>query len=407
MTSLDKGRHNFGYFKSYAYICRPIPKRQKMSDTLYPKLIEEALATVTYPGTKKSLVESEMLLDTPVVTKETGEDGQEQWKVRVDLLFPRETDPFLKSTVKAAEAAIHYHCGKDILVEIRTEFKTKPRPEVGKMLPGVKNIIAVSSGKGGVGKSTVSANLAISLARLGYRVGLLDTDIFGPSMPKMFNVEDARPYAVEKDGRQLIEPIEQYGVKLLSIGFFVSPDTATLWRGGMATSALKQLIADADWGELDYFILDTPPGTSDIHLTLLQTLPITGAVIVSTPQQVALADARKGIDMYRNEKVNVPILGLVENMAWFTPAELPENRYYIFGKEGCKLLAKEMNVPLLAQIPLVQGICESGDAGMPAATNIETMTGQAFLNLAQAVITVVNRRNREQAPTQIVGINKQ
>ena len=362
---------------------------------------------MTYPGTKKSLIESEMLADTPVVTKETGEDGQEQWKVRVELLFPRETDPFLKSTVKAAEAAIRYHCGKDILVEIRTEFKTKPRPEVGKMLPGVKNIIAVSSGKGGVGKSTVSANLAISLARLGYKVGLLDTDIFGPSMPKMFNVEDARPYAVEKDGRQLIEPIEQYGVKLLSIGFFVSPDTATLWRGGMATSALKQLIADADWGELDYFILDTPPGTSDIHLTLLQTLPITGAVIVSTPQQVALADARKGIDMYRNEKVNVPILGLVENMAWFTPAELPENRYYIFGKEGCKLLAKEMNVPLLAQIPLVQGICESGDAGMPAATNIETMTGQAFLNLAQAVITVVNRRNREQAPTQIVGINKQ
>ena len=378
-----------------------------MNDTLYPKLIEEALATVTYPGTKKSLIESEMLADTPVVTKETGEDGQEQWKVRVELLFPRETDPFLKSTVTAAEAAIRYHCGKDILVEIRTEFKTKPRPEVGKMLPGVKNIIAVSSGKGGVGKSTVSANLAISLARLGYKVGLLDTDIFGPSMPKMFNVEDARPYAVEKDGRQLIEPIEQYGVKLLSIGFFVSPDTATLWRGGMATSALKQLIADADWGELDYFILDTPPGTSDIHLTLLQTLPITGAVIVSTPQQVALADARKGIDMYRNEKVNVPILGLVENMAWFTPAELPENRYYIFGKEGCKLLAKEMNVPLLAQIPLVQGICESGDAGMPAATNIETMTGQAFLNLAQAVITVVNRRNREQAPTQIVGINKQ
>ena len=374
-----------------------------MSDALYPKLIEEALAMVTYPGTKKSLIESEMLADTPVVTKETGEDGQERWKVRVDLLFPRETDPFLKSTVKAAEAAIHYHCGKDIEVEIRTEFKTKPRPEVGKMLPGVKNIIAVSSGKGGVGKSTVSANLAISLARLGYRVGLLDTDIFGPSMPKMFNVEDARPYAVEKDGRQLIEPIEQYGVKLLSIGFFVSPDTATLWRGGMATSALKQLIADADWGELDYFILDTPPGTSDIHLTLLQTLPITGAVIVSTPQQVALADARKGIDMYRNEKVNVPILGLVENMAWFTPAELPENRYYIFGKEGCKQLAQEMNVPLLAQIPLVQGICESGDAGMPAATNIETMTGQAFLNLAQAVITVVNRRNREQAPTKIVG----
>ena len=366
--------------------------------TLYPKLIIDALATVTYPGTKKSLVESGMLADTPSI------NGM---KVKVVLVFPRDTDPFLKSTLKAAEAAIHYHVSKDVEVEIETEFKSKPRPEVGKMLPDVKNIVAVSSGKGGVGKSTVAANLAISLARLGYKVGLLDTDIFGPSMPKMFNVEDARPYAVEKDGRQLIKPVEQYGVKLLSIGFFVNPDTATLWRGGMATNALKQLIADADWGELDYFILDTPPGTSDIHLTLLQTLAITGAVIVSTPQQVALADARKGIDMYRNEKVNVPILGLVENMAWFTPAELPENKYFIFGKEGCKRLAEEMNTPLLAQIPLVQSICESGDNGVPAACNIETITAQAFLNLAQAVVTVVNKRNREQEPTKIVGVKKQ
>ena len=366
--------------------------------TLYPKLIIDALATVTYPGTKKSLVESGMLADTPSI------NGM---KVKVVLVFPRDTDPFLKSTLKAAEAAIHYHVSKDVEVEIETEFKSKPRPEVGKMLPDVKNIVAVSSGKGGVGKSTVAANLAISLARLGYKVGLLDTDIFGPSMPKMFNGEAARPYAVEKDGRQLIEPVEQYGVKLLSIGFFVNPDTATLWRGGMATNALKQLIADADWGELDYFILDTPPGTSDIHLTLLQTLAITGAVIVSTPQQVALADARKGIDMYRNEKVNVPILGLVENMAWFTPAELPENKYFIFGKEGCKRLAEEMNTPLLAQIPLVQSICESGDNGVPAACNIETITAQAFLNLAQAVVTVVNKRNREQEPTKIVGVKKQ
>ena len=364
--------------------------------TLYPKLIMDALATVTYAGTKKNLVESEMVADTPSI------NGQ---KVKVILVFPRDTDPFLKSTVKAAEAAIKYHCGQDVEVTIETEFKSKPRPEVEKLLPQVKNIIAVSSGKGGVGKSTVSANLAIALARLGYKVGLLDTDIFGPSMPKMFHVEDARPYAVNKDGRDLIVPVEQYGVKLLSIGFFVNPDTATLWRGGMATSALKQLIADADWGELDYFILDTPPGTSDIHLTLLQTLSITGAVIVSTPQQVALADARKGIDMYRNDKVNVPILGLIENMAWFTPAELPENKYYIFGKEGCKQLAQEMNVPLLAQIPLVQSICESGDEGEPAATKIDTMTGQAFINLAQAVVTVVNRRNKEMPKTKIVGTN--
>lgn len=366
--------------------------------TLYPKLILDALATVTYAGTKKNLVESGMVAETPSI------NGM---KVKVVLEFPRDTDPFLKSTVKAAEAAIHFHVSKDVEVEIVTEFKSKPRPEVGKLLPEVKNIIAVSSGKGGVGKSTVAANLAISLARLGYKVGLLDTDIFGPSMPKMFNVEDARPYAVEKDGRQLIEPIEKYGVKLLSIGFFVNPDTATLWRGGMASNALKQLIGDADWGELDYFILDTPPGTSDIHLTLLQTLAITGAVIVSTPQNVALADARKGIDMYRNEKVNVPILGLVENMAWFTPAELPENKYYIFGKEGCKRLAEEMNTPLLAQIPLVQSICESGDDGKPAACNIDTVTGQAFINLAQAVVTVVNRRNKEMEPTKIVKVKNE
>ena len=369
--------------------------------TLYPQLIMDALATVMYAGTKKNVVESGMVADTPSVAAPAAEG--DPWRVKVVLEFPRDTDPFLKSTVKAAEAAIKYHCGQDVEVTIETEFKTAPRPEVGQLLPGVKNIIAVSSGKGGVGKSTVSANLAIALARLGYKVGLLDTDIFGPSIPKMFDIEDARPYAVKKDGRDLICPVEQYGVKLLSIGFFVSPDTATLWRGGMATSARKQLIADADWGELDYFILDTPPGTSDIHLTLLQTLPITGAIIVSTPQQVALADARKGIDMYRNEKVNVPILGLIENMAWFTPAELPENRYYIFGKEGCKQLAEEMQVPLLAQIPLVQSICDNGDAGTPAALNSDSATGLAFINLAQAVVTVVNRRNKEQPKTKIVG----
>ena len=369
--------------------------------TLYPKMIMDALATVTYAGTKKNLVESSMVADTPSVSAPQHEG--ESWKVKVVLEFPRDTDPFLKSTVKAAEAAIKYHCGKDVDVEITTEFKSKPRPEVGQLLPGVKNIIAVSSGKGGVGKSTVAANLAIALARLGYRVGLLDTDIFGPSMPKMFGVEEVRPYAVHVDGRDLIAPIEKYGVKLLSIGFFVNPQTATLWRGGMASNALKQLIADADWGELDYFILDTPPGTSDIHLTLLQTLAITGAVIVSTPQQVALADARKGVDMYRNDKVNVPILGLIENMAWFTPAELPENKYYIFGKEGCKQLAEELKVPLLAQIPIVQSICESGDEGAPAALSSDTMTGIAFINLAQAVVTVTNRRNKELAATKIVG----
>jgi len=370
----------------------------------------DALRTVTYAGTKKNLIESGMVADQPAVAAPQ-QDG-DPWRVTVVLEFPRDTDPFLKSTVKAAEAAIKYHCNRvlggsateiPLDVTIQTEFKSKPRPEVGKLLPQVKNIVAVSSGKGGVGKSTVAANLAIALARLGYKVGLLDTDIFGPSMPKMFHVEDARPYAVNVDGRDLICPIQAYGIKLLSIGFFVSPTTATLWRGGMASNALKQLIADADWGELDYLILDTPPGTSDIHLTLLQTLAITGAIIVSTPQQVALADARKGIDMYRNEKVNVPILGLVENMAWFTPAELPQNRYYIFGKEGCKQLAAEMDVPLLAQIPLVQGICDSGDHGEPVALSSDTATGLAFINLAQSVVTVVNRRNRDLPKTKIVG----
>lgn len=366
--------------------------------TLYPKLITDALATVIYPGTKKNLIESKMLADQPKI------NGM---KVDVILLFPRETDPFLKSTVKAAEAAIHYHVSKDVEVTVHTEFQSAPRPEAGKMLPEVKNIIAVSSGKGGVGKSTVSANLAIALAKLGYKVGLLDTDIFGPSIPKMFAIEDERPYAVHKDGRDLIAPIEKYGVKILSIGFFIDPDKATLWRGGMATSALKQLIGDADWGPLDYFILDTPPGTSDIHLTLLQTLAITGAVIVSTPQKVALADARKGIDMYSNDKVNVPILGLVENMAYFTPAELPDNKYYIFGKDGCKNLAAEMNTPLLAQIPIVQSICESGDVGKPAACDTNTITGQAFINLAQAVVTVVNRRNKDMGPTKIVQVHNE
>lgn len=361
--------------------------------TLYPKIILDALSTVIYPGTKKSIIESEMLADTPSI------NGM---NVKVVLIFPRETDPFLKSTVKAVEAAIHNNVSKDVNVEIVQEFKSKPHPKISKMLPKVKNVIAVSSGKGGVGKSTIACNMAISLARLGYKVGLLDTDIFGPSVPKMFHVEEARPYAVHVDGRDLIKPIEKYGIKLLSIGFFVKPNTATLWRGGMASNVLKQLISDADWGELDFFILDTPPGTSDIHLTLLQTLAITGAVIVSTPQEVALADARKGVDMYTNKKVNVPILGLVENMAWFTPTELPNNKYYIFGKDGCKKLAQELNVPLLAQIPLVKSICENGDSGIPVALNTESLTGIAFLNLAQAVVTVTNRRNKERAVTKVV-----
>lgn len=365
--------------------------------TLYPKLIMDALATVRYPGNGKNLVEAEMVADNLRI------DGM---KVSFSLTFEKTTDPFMKSMVKAAETAIHTYVSPEVEVFISTESRQAARPEPGKMLPQVKNVIAVSSGKGGVGKSTVAANLAIALSKLGYKVGLLDADIFGPSVPKMFQVEDERPYAENIGGRDLIVPVEKYGIKLLSIGFFVDPDTATLWRGGMASNALKQLVGDANWGDLDYFILDTPPGTSDIHLTLLQTLSITGAVIVSTPQQVALADARKGVDMYTNEKVNVPILGLIENMAWFTPAELPENKYYIFGKEGCKQLAEQLNVPLLGQIPIVQSICESGDKGTPAALDEQSIIGQAFLKLAASVVTQVDKRNAEMAPTKIVSVKK-
>ena len=365
--------------------------------TLYPKQIMDALATVRYPGTGKNVVEMNMVEDDLRIAG---------LHVSFSLIFDKPTDPFLKSMVKACEAAIHAYVSKDVEVEIKTKSLQAPRPDLPDLLPGVKNIIAVSSGKGGVGKSTVAANLAVALARLGHRVGLLDCDIFGPSVPKMFQLTDARPYSENINGRDLIVPIEKYGVKVLSIGFFVDPDQATLWRGGMACNALKQLIGDANWGDLDYFILDTPPGTSDIHLTLVQTIPITGAVIVSTPQQVALADARKGINMYQNEKVDVPILGLVENMAWFTPAEHPEEKYFLFGREGVKQLAEEMDVPLLGQIPVVQSICQNGDDGTPEALNPANPTGQAFLQLAARVVTQTDKRNLEKAPSTIVGIHK-
>lgn len=364
---------------------------------LYPKLIMDALATVRYPGTGKNIVEMEMVEDDLRIAG---------MHVSFSLIFDKPTNPFLKSLVKAAEAAIHAYVSKDVEVEIKTKTLQAPRPDLPDLLPGVKNIIAVSSGKGGVGKSTVAANLAVALARMGHKVGLLDCDIFGPSVPKMFGMEDARPYSENIGGRDLIMPVEKYGIKVLSIGFFVDPATPTLWRGGMASNALKQLIGDAAWGDLDYFVLDTPPGTSDIHLTLVQTLPITGAVIVSTPQQVALADARKGINMYTNEKVDVPILGLVENMSWFTPAEHPDEKYYLFGREGVKSLAEEMNVPLLGQIPVVQSICENGDEGTPAALALDSITGQAFLQLAARVVTETDRRNVEREKTKIVEIRK-
>lgn len=364
---------------------------------IYPKLIIDALSTVRYPGTGKNVVEMKMVEDDLRIAG---------LHVSFSLIFDKPTDPFMKSMVKACEAAIHAYVSKDVEVEIKTKSLQAPRPDLPDLLPGVKNIIAVSSGKGGVGKSTVAANLAVALSQMGMKVGLLDCDIFGPSVPKMFHMEDARPYSEHIDGRDLIMPVEKYGVKVLSIGFFVDPAQATLWRGGMACNALKQLIGDAHWGDLDYFVLDTPPGTSDIHLTLVQTLPITGAVIVSTPQQVALADARKGINMYQNEKVNVPILGLVENMSWFTPAQHPDERYYIFGQEGVKALAEEMQVPLLGQIPVVQDICQSGDEGTPAALDPQSVTGHAFMQLAARVVTETDRRNSQLPPTTIVGTHK-
>lgn len=367
--------------------------------TLYPKLILDALSKVRYPGSGKNLVEAGMIEDDMRI------EGN---KVSFSIVFEKPNDPFIKSVIKAAETAILTFVSPD--VDIKGNIKVKSvqlqRPEPEKLLPQVKNIIAVSSGKGGVGKSTVAANLAVALAKQGYKVGLLDADIFGPSVPKMFGVEDARPMLERIDGRDLIVPEEKYGVKVLSIGFFVNKESAIVWRGGMASNALKQLIGDAAWGELDYFLIDLPPGTSDIHLTLVQTLAVTGAIVVSTPQEVALADARKGVDMFTNDKVNVPVLGLIENMAWFTPAELPQNRYYIFGKDGGKRLAEEMNIPLLGQIPIVQSVCEGGDSGVPVALDDNSIIGQAFMNVAEQVVKVVNDRNENFDPTKRVHVDK-
>lgn len=359
----------------------------------------DALAHVRYPGTGKDIVSSGMIY---------GDIAIEGKKVSLGILFEKPNDPFIKSVVKAAETAILTYVGEDVEIKgnITPYHKEVQAPKVTSILPDVKNIIAVFSGKGGVGKSTVSSNLAISLAKLGYKVGLLDADIHGPSIPKMFGVEHERPYMEDVDGKEMIVPIEKYGVKLLSIGFFVDPANALIWRGSMASNALKQLITDAHWGELDYFVMDLPPGTGDIHLTLVQTMGITGAVAVTTPQDVALADARKGVNMFLGDKINVPVLGLVENMAWFTPAELPENKYYIFGKDGGKKLCEELNIPLLGQIPIVQSIREGGDDGRPVAFSGDTISSQAFVELARKVVERVEERNQSMDPTQKVEITR-
>lgn len=345
--------------------------------TIYPKLILDALATVRYPGNGKDLVSAGMVEDNIRI------EGN---KVSFSLIFDRSNDPFIRSMIRAAETAVRTYVGEEVEIEgnITPKFRRSVEHTDETVLPGIKNIIAVASGKGGVGKSTVSSNIAVALARAGYKTGLLDADIFGPSIPKMFDVEEARPVAVSINGKDYIEPIEKYGVKILSIGFFVDKGSATVWRGGMASNAIKQLITEAAWGELDFLILDLPPGTSDIHLTIVQTVKLTGAVIVTTPQEVALADARKGIDMFLNPHINVPVLGIIENMSWFTPAELPENKYYLFGKEGGKRLAETMKVPLLGEVPIVQSIREGGDAGEPIAL-ADSASGLIFNDIARRI----------------------
>ncbi len=367
--------------------------------TLYPNLILDALKNVRYPGNGKNLVENDMIEDDIRI------DGN---KVTFSLIFDKPTDPFIKSVVRSAEAAISTYISPEVEIKgnIAVKYRKPLAPKPATPLPGVKNIIGISSGKGGVGKSTVAANVAISLAAKGYKVGLLDADIFGPSVPKMFGVEDEQLYMVNAEGRDWIEPVEKYGVKLLSIGFVVDKESAVLWRGGMASNALKQLITDAWWGDLDYFLIDMPPGTSDIHLTLVQTLPITGVVVVSTPQEVALADARKGIAMFQGEKVNVPILGLVENMAWFTPAPHPEEKYYIFGNGGAVRLAEKLGVKLLAQIPLVADICSDADLGAPSSVVLADSgaipmnpAAEAFSSLADGIVRACDERNATLPPT--------
>lgn len=311
-----------------------------------------------------------------------------------------------KKMEEACEFAVHRFISKEIIVNIKViPLPADREPEQRKILPGVKNIIAISSGKGGVGKSTITSNLAVGLADLGYSVGLIDADIYGPSMPLMFDVADEKPSTVDVEGKNYIKPIESHGVKILSIGFFADANQAIVWRGPMASKALQQMFMDTYWGSLDYLLIDLPPGTGDIHLSLVQTVPVTGAVVVSTPQGIALADAKKGVGMFKLENINVPVLGIVENMAYFTPAELPENKYYIFGKEGGAQLAEQLNVKLLGQIPLVQSICEAGEAGRPAILQETTLQAKALKEMVIEVDKATKERNETLGPTKLVKLN--
>ncbi len=355
-----------------------------------------ALRRVKHPGKGQDVVTLNMISNIKI-------DGDE---ISFDLIFERSNDPVINSVRKACVKAIKAVLGKPAKIEGNIHVMAKEMVEKEPVLPGVKNIIAIASGKGGVGKSTVAANLAVSFSLKGFKTGLIDADIFGPSIPKMLNVEAKNPSVIEKDGKDIIVPVESFGVKLLSIGFFIKPDDPVVWRGPLATNALRQFISQTEWGELDYLFIDLPPGTSDIHLTIVQELALTGAVIVSTPQKIALADAIKGINMFRSDHIDVPMLGLVENMAWFTPAELPDNRYYIFGKDGCTELARELKIPLLGQIPIVQSICEDGDAGKPSVLDQGSVVGKAFMSLADQVVIETDRRNKELPPTRKVEITK-
>jgi len=363
------------------------------------KEILKALETITVAGEGKNMVESGAVQNVLTFGDE----------VVVDLLLTTPALHIKKRAEVDIMKVIHekvYEKAK-IKVNIKVEAPQKPeQPNLikGKPIPGISNIVAVASGKGGVGKSTITANLAVTLAKMGFHVGVLDADIYGPSMPIMFDVEQAKPISVEVDGKSKMKPVESYEVKILSIGFFTKPDQAVIWRGPMAGKALNQMIFDADWGQLDFLLIDLPPGTGDIHLSIMQSLPITGAVVVSTPQTVALADAKKGVGMFQSESISVPVLGIIENMAWFTPEELPENKYYIFGKEGAKNLAEDLQVSLLGEIPLVQSIREAGDYGRPAALQTATPLEKAFEDLARNVVQEVVNRNESLPPSEAIKI---
>lgn len=360
------------------------------------KEILKALETITIAGEGKNMVESGAVKNVLIFGDE----------VTVDLLISTPAMHIKKRAEDDIKRLIHEKFSPDAVVKvnIKVEAKENPNEIKGKSIPGISNIIAIASGKGGVGKSTTTANLAVTLAKMGFKVGVLDADIYGPSMPIMFDVENEKPISIEVDGKSKMKPIESYEIKLLSIGFFTSPSQAVIWRGPMAAKALNQMIFDADWGQLDFMLIDLPPGTGDIHLSIMQALPITGAVVVSTPQNVALADARKGVSMFQSDAINVPVLGIIENMAYFTPEELPNNKYYIFGKEGAKNLAEDLKVPFLGEVPLVQSIREAGDYGRPAALQTASQLEKIYEEIARNVVQETVNRNENLAPTEAIKI---